>query len=144
VQGRAEGRFVVQLDDTSSPVSLLTAAYILLFTRHVRTPPGHNASLSLDSIFLLISPLYILFACLYCMLCLQCFDAVGWAAGRASELFAGSAFHRVPAPLHGWTQRPGGWRPTNSTRCCVGELLLLRAMVLIVSSDYSLEMNKLF
>ena len=45
MQGRAEARFVVQLDDTSSPVSLLTAAYILPFTRHVRTPPGHNAPL---------------------------------------------------------------------------------------------------
>jgi len=41
-----------------------------------------------------------------------------------SKIFAGTAFHRVRAPLQRWTQRPGGWRPTNSTRCCVGELLL--------------------
>jgi len=32
----------------------------------------------------------------------------------------------------------------NSVLDAVGVLLLLRAMVLIVSSDYSLEMNQLF
>jgi len=55
-----------------------------------------------------------------------CLNASVFAFHLWPTIFAGSAFHCVRAPLQRWTQRPGCWRPTNSTRCCVGVLLLLQ------------------
>jgi len=54
----------------------------------------------------------------------------------------------VPAPKYLPERRstafPHHYSAGHSDQDAVGVLLLLRAMVLIVSSDYSLEMNKLF
>ena len=52
---------------------------------HVRTEPLH-AGAGQDTSPQLSGPIHGLNAACSCRMCFQCFDAVGWATGRASSL----------------------------------------------------------